>query len=40
MQQGIDIGARYQSGEKDGSTSVIGFTVRYNIPLGGAKASK
>jgi hypothetical protein len=34
MQQGIDIGARYQSTEKDGSTALIGFTVRYNFSLG------
>jgi hypothetical protein len=40
MQQGIDIGARYQSTEKDGSTSLIGFTVRYNFSLGGKSTSK
>jgi hypothetical protein len=41
MKEGVDIGARYQSGEKDGSsTGLIGFTVRYNFSLGGAKASK
>jgi hypothetical protein len=41
LKQGVDIGARYQSGHKDGATTgVVGFTVRYNFSLGGAKASK
>jgi hypothetical protein len=37
---GVDIGARYQSGQKDGSISLIGIHVGYNFTLGGASASK
>jgi hypothetical protein len=41
MEQGLDIGARYQSGHKDGtSNAVIGISVRWNFTLGGASASK
>ncbi|HEU0111953.1 MAG TPA: outer membrane beta-barrel protein [Flavisolibacter sp.] len=41
MQQGLDLGVRYQSASKDGSsTSFIGFRVGYNFSLGGASASK
>jgi hypothetical protein len=40
MAQGLDLGARYQSASKDGSTtSLIGFSVRWNFTLGGASAS-
>lgn len=38
---GIDVGARYQSGHKDGSSlSLIGIHIGYNFTLGGASASK
>lgn len=37
---GVDVGARYQSAEKDGSTSFIGIHIGYNFTLGGASASK
>jgi hypothetical protein len=38
---GVDIGARYQSGQKDGSISLIGIHLGYNFTLGGgASASK
>lgn len=38
---GIDVGARYQSGEKSGSsTSLIGLHLGYNFSLGGSSASK
>jgi len=38
---GIDLGARYQSGQKDGSISLIGIHLGYNFTLGGtASASK
>ena len=41
MAQGLDVGARYQSASKDGSsTSLVGFSVRWNFTLGGAQASK
>lgn len=36
MEQGLDLGVRYQSASKDGSTtSLIGFRVAYNFSLGG-----
>lgn len=36
MEQGLDLGVRYQSGSKDGGTiSFIGFRVGYNFSLGG-----
>jgi hypothetical protein len=38
---GIDIGARYQSGTKDGDNlSLVGIHIGYNFTLGGASASK
>jgi predicted porin len=37
---GLDIGARYQSGQKDGSISLVGIHLGYNFTLGGASASK
>jgi len=37
---GIDVGARYQSGQKDGSIALIGLHLGYNFTLGGASASK
>jgi len=38
---GIDVGARYESGQKDGSISHIGIHLGYNFTLGGgASASK
>lgn len=41
LEQGLDIGARYQSGHKDGgSTGLVGISVRWNFSLGGASASK
>ena len=41
LQQGLDLGVRYQSASKDGSTtSLIGFRVGYNFSLGGGSASK
>jgi len=40
LKQGLDLGARYQSGHKDGNTTgLVGFNLRYNFSLG-AKASK
>ena len=37
----FDIGARYESMHKDGSsTAFVGFRVGYNFSLGGAKSSK
>ena len=36
---GFDIGARYQAGSKDGSTtSIIGFRIGYNFSLGGSSS--
>jgi len=41
MEQGLDLGVRYQSASKDGSTtSFIGLRVGYNFSLGGGSASK
>lgn len=41
MEQGLDIGARYQSGHKNGSSiPLIGISVRWNFSLGGATSSK
>ena len=41
MEQGLELGARYQSASKDGSTtSFIGLRVGYNFSLGGGSASK
>lgn len=41
MEQGLDIGARYQSGHKNGSsTALVGISVRWNFTLGGATSSK
>jgi len=41
MTQGLDLGVRYQSASKDGSTtSFIGFRIGYNFSLGGGSASK
>jgi hypothetical protein len=41
LKQGVDIGARYQSAHKDGtSTGLIGFSVRYNFSLKGNTAKK
>ena len=41
LQQGLDLGVRYQSASKDGfTTSFIGFRVGYNFSLGGGSASK
>jgi hypothetical protein len=41
MEQGLDIGARYQSASKDGSTtSLVGLHIGYNFSLGGASSSK
>jgi hypothetical protein len=38
MAEGLDLGVRYQSASKDGSTtSLIGIHVGYNFSLGGSK---
>ena len=40
MQQGLELGARYQSASKDGSTtSLIGLRLGYNFSLGGGASS-
>jgi hypothetical protein len=40
MEQGLDLGARYQSASKNGSTtSLIGLHIGYNFSLGGASSS-
>lgn len=41
MEQGLDIGARYQSASKNNSTtSLIGLHLGYNFSLGGTTSSK
>lgn len=41
MEQGLDIGARYQSASKNSATtSLIGLHIGYNFSLGGTTASK
>jgi hypothetical protein len=40
MEQGLDLGVRYQAVSKDGTLSFIGFRVGYNFSLGGGSASK
>ena len=35
MEQGLDLGVRYQAVSKDGTLSFIGFRVGYNFSLGG-----